>query len=138
MRSIMDEKLLASLQKAGRSSAGEVEIEIVEAMRDRHGNVHGVREARDSFSAIVRRASEGDVQAVERGKEDLVLMVSVRDLARMAVTIARPLSFGEALDMMGFSPSGGRRLIARERASDDRPQIRERSAAVTRMTGLAG
>lgn len=102
-------------------------------MRDRQDSIHGVREARDSFSPIVRRVSEGDPQVIERGKEDLVLMLSVKDLARMAVMMARPLSFGEALDMMGFSPSGRSRLIVRERVSDDRPRLR----SGPRESGLA-
>jgi hypothetical protein len=65
-----------------------------------------VKTARDTFTKMLARAREGDMQLFGRKTEDMAVMVSLQDLAALVRASRKALAFGSALDEVGFVPMG--------------------------------
>jgi hypothetical protein len=76
---------------------------------------------RDTFTKMLARVREGDMQLIGRKTEDMAVMISLKDLATLVTSSAKTLSFGSALVEVGFKPLGRRLKIA---PRNERPSLR--------------
>lgn len=108
----MDERIVRRIQNAGRSSRQELETGLAETLVDVSGGARTVRGARDNLSAVLSKARQGAVQVIGRKTEEMMVVMSLKDLVDVVSVAARPQSLAEALAGMGFKPAG-RRVVVR-------------------------
>ncbi|WP_187830038.1 hypothetical protein [Siccirubricoccus phaeus] len=103
----MEQKLLADVEEllqARKDDAGLVAA-LSQSLGEASHEQPSVRVIRDKFTSTLRAVRSGRVQLVGTNPEDQVVMISLKDLARMVRWVARDVSFGEALRMQpSFRP----------------------------------
>ncbi|MFB9980176.1 hypothetical protein ACFSQQ_11100 [Mesorhizobium kowhaii] len=111
----MDERLTRQIQGSSGTSKEEIETGLVETLVEVGGDPLTVRGARDTLSAVLGKVKKGSVQLIGRRKDEMTVMISLKDLVDLVSVAMRPQTFGEALDAMGFEPLGRRIVVARGR-----------------------
>jgi hypothetical protein len=107
----MDERLVKRIRSALHSGSEDIGTCLIETLTELGGPPLTVRRARDSLSAVLLKARQGAPQLIGRTRDEIAVMLSLNDLIELAREVARPQSFGEALDAAGFEPTTGRRLV---------------------------
>lgn len=109
----MNERLARQIKTAALSGKQDVETGLVEALIAVGGDPLTVRGARDTLSAVLGKARQGAARIIGHNREEMTVVMSIKDLADIVRVASKPQSFGEALDAMGFKPVS-RRFTVRE------------------------
>jgi hypothetical protein len=118
-RRLIDERLARQVQGARYSSEKELETGLLETLIDVGGEPFTVRAARDHMSQVLRNARNGTVQLIGRSPEETVVIMSLTDLVDLIrVALGEPRTLGEALDQLGFKPTG-RRVVVRQSRKEE-------------------
>jgi hypothetical protein len=95
----VDERILAEVE--GLLRLRKDDAELVAALSESFGGTgreqSSVRAIRDGFTKTLRTVRSGRAQLVGTKPEDQVVIISLKDLARMVRRVAHDVSFGEAL-----------------------------------------
>lgn len=129
----MDERLVRQIQDAGLSSKREFEIGLAEALVEASGGALTVRGARDSLSAVLGKARRGTVQVIGRKAEEMTVVMSLADLVEAVSAAARPPSLAEALEGMGFKPTGRLLTVRQGRKGEPLTRYTENDGPATRF-----
>ncbi|MBX5473125.1 MAG: hypothetical protein IRZ23_11755 [Acetobacteraceae bacterium] len=107
----MDERMIVAISRLGlQQSASELSQELSRTFSNQTERMT-VQHVQDTFSEVLNRAKAGEVQVIGDDAHEQAVIISMRDLALLLKTVAGSLSFGDALDMVGFKPVAGERLI---------------------------
>jgi antitoxin (DNA-binding transcriptional repressor) of toxin-antitoxin stability system len=117
----MNGHIVRQLSELGDSNENDVIREIEQVLAASAGGSMTVKAARDTFTKVLARVREGDMQLIGRKTEDMAVVISLKDLAALISSSAKTLSFGSALDEVGFKPLGRRIRIA---PRNERPSLR--------------
>jgi hypothetical protein len=109
------------LSELANSNENDIVGEIEQVLATSAGGSLTVKAARDTFTKMLARVREGDMQLIGRKTEDMAVLISLKDLAALISSSAKTLSFGSALDEVGFKPLGKRIKIA---PRSERPSLR--------------
>ncbi|MDW9481830.1 hypothetical protein GOB57_24585 [Sinorhizobium meliloti] len=104
----MDGRLVRQLSEIGDASDGDVIKELEQVLTSAAGGSLTVKAARDTFTKVLGKVRDGDMQVIGRKTEDMAVVISLKDLAALIRSGARNMSFGSALDEVGFKPLGRR------------------------------
>lgn len=131
----MDGRLVRQLSEIGDANEGDVIKELEQVLTNAAGGSLTVKAARDTFTKVLGKVRGGDMQVIGRKTEDMAVMISLRDLAALIRSSAKNMSFGSALDEVGFAPLGRRIKI---RQGIDQPPLRRPGKArnVSRGMGM--
>ena len=110
----MDERLVKRIRGVAHSSPPDIETSFLEMVAELGGAPLTVRRARDSLSAVLRKARSGTIQLIGRTPEEMTVVMSLKDLVELVGAAAKPRTFGEALDAMGFKPAVGCKRVVRQ------------------------
>jgi alkylated DNA nucleotide flippase Atl1 len=110
---VMDERLVKRIRGVAQSSPQDIETGLLEMVSELGGAPLTVRRARDSLSAVLHKARAGTMQLIGRTPEEMTVVMSLKDLVELVGAAAKPRTFGEALDAMGFKPAVGHRVVVR-------------------------
>lgn len=103
----MEKRVITELATISAADVSQIASEALKIILANSGDALSVRAARNNFSKLLSLVRGGDVQVVGRKLEDMTVVISIKDLARLLAD-TRPLSFGHAMDELGF------RLLARK------------------------
>lgn len=129
----MDGRLVRQLSEIGDANEGDVIKELEQVLTNAAGGSLTVKAARDTFTKVLGRVRGGDMQVIGRKTEDMAVMISLKDLAALIRSSAKNMSFGSALDEVGFAPLGRRIKI---KPGIDQPQLRRPGKAKTVAPGM--
>jgi hypothetical protein len=104
----MDGRLVRQLSEIGDANEGDVIKELEQVLTSAAGGSLTVKAARDTFTKVLGKVRGGDMQVIGRKTEDMAVMISLKDLAALIRSSAKNMSFGSALDEVGFAPLGRR------------------------------
>lgn len=109
----MDARLIKQAQAVSDSSTETVANRLVETIVQIGGDPLTVRKARDELSAVLEEARNGIPQLVCGTKkgDDMVVVISIMDLAELVVAARQQETLGQALDAIGFKPYHGARIM---------------------------
>ncbi|MBB4001259.1 hypothetical protein [Aurantimonas endophytica] len=79
--------------------------------------------ARDNLPELLDRVRKGEIQTIGTAPEEMVLLVSVRDLTGIIRSVSQPETLGDPLDAIGFLPSDEHRLTVRSGRPRRKPRI---------------
>ncbi|MBY3155212.1 type II toxin-antitoxin system Phd/YefM family antitoxin [Rhizobium laguerreae] len=117
----MDGRLVRQISELGDTGDGDVVKELEQMLTEAAGGSLTVKAARDTFTKVLGKVRGGDMQVIGRKTEDMAVMISLKDLAALIRSSARTMSFGSALDEVGFKPLGRRIKV---RKGVDGPALR--------------
>lgn len=117
----MNGHLARQLSEIADSSESDAIREIEQVLTTAAGSSLTVKAARDTFTKVLSRVREGHMQLIGRKTEDMAVIIALKDLAALISSSAKTLSFGSALDEVGFEPLGRRIKIA---PRNTRPALR--------------
>lgn len=103
----MTETLVDRLSEIKEAGGKDVLKELQEVLSAAAGGSMTVKAARDTFTKVLGRVRDGDMQLIGRKTEDMVAVISLKDLAAL-LSGPKTQSFGSALDEVGFKPLGRR------------------------------
>lgn len=129
----MDGRLVRQLSEIGDANEGDVIKELEQVLTSAAGGSLTVKAARDTFTKVLGKVRGGDMQVIGRKTEDMAVMISLKDLAALIRSSAKNMSFGSALDEVGFAPLGRRIKI---RPGVDQPPLRRPGKAKTVAPGM--
>jgi hypothetical protein len=130
----MDERLVKQLQIAALSTGKETEAALVETLVDQGAQPLTVRHARDTLSAVLGRAKKGEVQLIGTDTDEMAVVMSLKDLAAMVSSSAKPPTLSEALSSVGFEPANRTMTV---RQSQDREPLTRYDHRDTRPSKMA-
>jgi len=97
-----------------------------------------IKGVRDKFSTVNRLAKSGRIQVVKGPPGEETVIVSIKDLAAIIRAAAASLSFTDALDAVGFVPTGHRLVQNEGFERDDTLELKAaETAASTETAALA-
>lgn len=131
----MDGRLVRQLSEIGDANEGDVIKELEQVLTSAAGGSLTVKAARDTFTKVLGKVRGGDMQVIGRKTEDMAVMISLKDLAALIRSSAKNMSFGSALDEVGFAPLGRRIKIS---PGIDQPSLRrsEKAKAAAHRLGM--
>jgi hypothetical protein len=130
----MEGRLVRQISELGDNGEGDVVKELEQVLTAAAGGSLTVKAARDTFTKVLGKVRGGDMQVIGRKTEDMAVMISLKDLAALIRSSARTMSFGSALDEVGFKPLGRRIKV---RPGVDGPALRRpRKATKTAAPGM--
>jgi hypothetical protein len=104
----MDGRLVRQLSEIGDANESDVIKELEQVLTNAAGGSLTVKAARDTFTKVLGKVRGGDMQVIGRKTEDMAVMISLKDLAALIRSSSKAMSFGSALDEVGFTPLGHR------------------------------
>lgn len=122
----MNGRLVRQLAELGDAGDAEVIKELEHVLTSAGGGSMTVKAARDTFTKVLGRVRGGDMQLIGKKTEDMAVVISLKDLAAILRSQSKNLSFGSALDEVGFKPIGRRIKIGQ--GVDSQPLRRHRSS----------
>lgn len=130
----MDARILKKMQVARNASRQDITDGLVDTIVQIGGDPLTVRKAKDELSAVLGKARSGLPQVIGNRKksEDMVVVISLKDLAELVTAARQQETFGEALDAIGFKPYMGERIIVGQGRKRERLQ-RSGNASGTKM-----
>lgn len=118
----MKDSIARLLSQIERSDEDQIVGQIERLIKDTGNRPLKVKSTRDTFSKMLSLARGGQMQLIGDKTDDMVVMMSLQDLAAIVSSSQRKLSFGSALDEVDFKPFGRRIMIGRR--NDGRAQFR--------------
>jgi antitoxin (DNA-binding transcriptional repressor) of toxin-antitoxin stability system len=111
----MEENLVKQLNEIVDTGSDDMVKELQQVLSATESGAMTVRAVRDTFTKVLTRVRSGEMQLIGRKTEDMAVMISLKDLAALIQASSRGLSFGSALDEMGFQPLGRRITVRKPR-----------------------
>ncbi len=118
----MNGRLVRQLSEIGDSDETDVLKELEQVLTVAAGGSLTVKAARDTFTKVLGRVRGGDMQVIGKRTEDMAVVISLKDLAALITSSGRNMSFGSALDEVGFATLGRRIKV---KAGNDQPRLRQ-------------
>ncbi len=117
----MNGRLVKQLSEIGDSDETDVLKELEQILTGAAGGALTVKAARDTFTKVLGRVRGGEMQVIGKKTEDMAVVISLKDLAALIKSSGGNMSFGSALDEVGFTSLGRRVKV---KAGNDQPRLR--------------